>query len=84
MGASGWLRQRRSRQAAAGSLLRARPSEGPRAGPVEATRATPMATVTAATVATVRRPSRARSRIGLPALAALPCLIGGSADVLKW
>src|SRR5918994_6412763 len=71
---------RRSRQAAAGSLLLAA-SGGPAAGPVvEATRATPTAKATAVTVATVRRPHRAGSPIGLPALDARPCLIGGSAD----
>src|ERR671912_2367596 len=73
---------RRSRQAAAGSLLLA--SGGPGSWPVvEATRATPTARATAITVAIVRRPHRAGSRIGLPALDARPCLIGGSADQLK-
>jgi len=73
---------RRSRQAAAGSLL-PEASGGRGAGPVWATRATPMARATAATAAIVRRPHRANSRIGLPALDARPCLIGGFADQLK-
>ena len=43
-----------------------------------------MAKVTTTTVAIVRRLSRARSRIRLPTLDAPHCLIGGSADQLKW
>src|SRR5918995_681568 len=73
---------RRSWQAAVGSLLAVAP--GPGARPVRATTATPTIRAATVTVAIVRRLHRAGSRIGLPTLDARPCLIGASADQLKW